>query len=235
MARIPAGCFQMGDAFAEGVANELPVHKVCLTRDFFLDQHEVTNAAYKACVDAKACAEPGKAGSRTRPSYFGNAEFAAYPVTFVNWNQAKAYCGWAGKRLPSEAEWEYAARGTLAGKRYPWGDSVSCADANYERGEGHPCRDEGGLPNDTHAVGSHAANGYGLYDMAGNVWEWVHDGYSETYYSESPVNDPPGADPDYPVVRGGSWPGSPTYLRVSYRGNYAPTLQDDLIGFRCAH
>ena len=107
-------------------------------------------------------------------------------------------------------------------------------DANYGRAEGLPCRGNGGLPDDTHAVGRHAANGYGLHDMAGNVWEWVNDGYSESYYGESPVNDPPGSEPDYPVVRGGAWSGGPSYLRVAYRGNYSPTLQDDLVGFRCA-
>ena len=234
MARIPAGCFAMGDAFKEGVANEVPVHRVCLTKAFEVDVHEVTNAEYKACVDARRCSAPGTLGSKTRPSYHGKPQYGGFPVVHVDWNQARAYCTWAGKRLPSEAEWEYAARGGLAAKRYPRGDSLSCADANYGRAEGSACRGHGGLPDDTHAVGSHAANGYGLHDMAGNVWEWVNDGYSESYYGESPVNDPPGPAPDYPVVRGGAWSGPPNYLRVAYRGNYSPTLQDDLIGFRCA-
>jgi formylglycine-generating enzyme len=234
MVRIPAGCFEMGDAFKEGVANEVPVHRVCLAKAFDIDVHEVTNVDYEACVGAKRCSAPGMLSSKTRTSYYGNPEYGRFPVIYVSWNQAKAYCSWTGKRLPSEAEWEYAARGGLAGKRYPLGDSMSCADANYGRAEGFACRDQGGLPNDTHAVGSHAANGYGLHDMAGNVWEWVNDGYLETYYGESPVNDPPGPEPEYPVVRGGAWPGPPNYLRVAYRGNYAPTLQDNLIGFRCA-
>jgi formylglycine-generating enzyme required for sulfatase activity len=176
----------MGDAFKEGVANEAPVHRVCLTKAFEVDVHEVTNAEYRACVGAKRCSAPGTPGSRTRTSYYGNPQYVGFPVVHVSWNQAREYCSWAGKRLPSEAEWEYAARGGLAGKRYPRGDSLSCADANYGRAEGSACRGQGGLPNDTHAVGSHAPNGYDLHDMAGNVWEWVNDGYSESYYGESP-------------------------------------------------
>jgi len=231
MAVIPAGCFNMGDAFSEGYTDELPVHNVCMTSSFYMDVTEVTNAAYKACVDAGSCTAPAYSYSYTRGSYYGNVAYDNFPVIYVSWNQATAYCAWAGKRLPTEAEWEYAARGGLSGKRYPWGDTISGADANYWN-SGDP------WDNDTSLVEYYAASGYGLYDMAGNVWEWVNDWHSSTYYSESPTNDPSGPTTGTSrVLRGGSWVGSPdgTYdLRVSLRDDYDPTFQSLKLGFRCA-
>jgi formylglycine-generating enzyme required for sulfatase activity len=229
MALIPAGCFDMGDHFDEGSPNELPVHNVCITSDFYMDVHEVTNAEYAACVSGGGCTTPSSSSSITRGSYYGNQTYDNFPVIYVSWNQATAYCAWAGKRLPTEAEWEYAARGGLAGKRYPWGDGISGTDANYMF-SGDPWE------SDTSEVEYYAANGYGLYDMAGNVWEWVNDWYQSDYYSSSPANDPPGpASGTYRVLRGGGWSDGLSYiLRVADRNNTNPAYQFNNIGFRCS-
>ena len=236
MARIPAGCFKMGDAFKEGDGSELPVHEVCITKDFFMDLREVTNGDYQACVDKGKCAAPGAPSSFTRGSYYGKPTYKDYPVMYVDWSQATAYCKWAGKRLPSEAQWEYAARGGLSGKRYAWGDDISCSNANYGREDlGFPCFNQGGLENDTQKVGGYAPNGYGLYDMAGNVLKWVNDWHSESYYGASPKNDPPGPDTGTDrVLRGGSWGDYPYNLRVSRRDRATPDYRSRYIGFRCA-
>ncbi len=225
MAMIPAGCFDMGDHFSEGYSNELPVHNVCITSDFYMDVHEVTNAEYEACVDAGACTAPQYSYSNTRDPYYGNPDYDNYPVIWVDWNQATDYCTWAGKRLPTEAEWEYAARGGLSGKRYPWGDTATaCVDANYDWCIG-----------DTSEVESYPANGYGLYDMAGNVWELVNDWYQSDYYSSSPTNDPPGpASGTYRVMRGDSGGTDTSYLRVAVRSYPYPAFQHSDVGFRCA-
>ncbi len=228
MALIPSGCFDMGDAFGEGESNEFPVHNVCITSDFYMDVHEVTNAEYAACVSGGGCTAPSNSSSYSRGSYYGNPTYDNFPVIYVDWNQATAYCTWAGKRLPTEAEWEYAARGGLSGKRYPWGDSISGTDANYWN-SGDP------WDNDTSEVEYYAANGYGLYDMTGNVYEWTNDWYSSTYYSSSPTNDPPGpASGTYRVLRGGLWYDPSAYLRVAYRTTYFPTFLYNSLGFRCA-
>jgi len=227
MAYIPGGCFEMGDAFNEGAANELPVHTVCIS-SFEMDSHEVTNAEYKECVDAAACTAPSDSSSDTRGSYYGAPAYDDYPVIYVNWNQATAYCAWAGKLLPTEAEWEYAARGGLSGNRYPWGDSIGGTDANY-------LNSGDAWDNDTSPVGNYAANGYGLYDVSGNVWEWVNDWSQSDYYSVSPTNDPPGpASGTARVFRAGGWHNGPYALRVAYRPSVAPTSAYYDLGFRCA-
>ncbi len=227
MARIPAGYFEMGDAFDEGDSDELPSHTVWISA-FSLDIHEVTNTEYAACIDAAGCTPPLLLGSRTRTAYFDNPAYYNYPVIWVNWNQAKEYCTWAGKRLPTEAEWEYAARGGLAGKRYPWGDTINGSNANYW---------ESGDPedNDTTAVGSYPANEYGLHDIAGNVSEWVHDRYQSNYYSVSPQHDPTGPQNDnYRVLRGGACNNNTPSLRVAHRVNRHPEVESYTVGFRCA-
>ncbi len=243
MALIPSGCFDMGDALGEGYSQELPVHNVCITSNFYMDVHEVTNAEYEACVDAGTCTAPAYSSSFTRSLYYGNPTYDNYPVIYVDWNQATDYCTWASKRLPTEAEWEYAARGGLAGKRFPWGGTISCADANYyAKPSSYPYDTNGSdgyCIGDTSQVESYAANGYGLYDMSGNVWEWTNDWYQSDYYQycvdNNIVDDPQGPNTGSSrVLRGGRWYNNSNYLRVAYRYYNTPTLQYNNIGFRCA-
>jgi len=247
MASIPAGCFYMGDSFNEGSVasngggNELPVHYACVS-DFQIGIHEVSNAQYRACVTSGACTAPGNSSSFSRASYYGNATYDNYPVIYVNWGQAEAYCQWEGGRLPTEAEWEYAARGGLSRKRFPWGDTISCVNANYYADTQYSYDTQGytdycSLEEDTSPVGGSPVNGYGLHDIAGNVWEWVNDWYSATYYASSPVNDPTGpGSGSLRVLRGGSWNSGALHLRTSMRYIYfsQPPSQYEMIGFRCA-
>lgn len=241
MALIPSGCFDMGDHFDESGGNdELPVHQVCITSDFYMDMHEVTNSEYKECVDAGACSAPSKTKSYTRNNYYGNTTYQDFPVIYVTYSQAQNYCSWAGKRLPTEAEWEYAARGGLSGKRYPNGDSISCTEANYGRYDSsYDCWNYDGLANDTHRVKSYEPNGYGLYDMAGNVEERVNDWFDPDYYQycvdHNIVNDPQGpSSGSQRVLRGGPWKLNPEHQRVANRGHHFPTLSNFSVGFRCA-
>jgi formylglycine-generating enzyme required for sulfatase activity len=238
MARIPCGCFDMGDAVDEGASDELPVHPVCVT-GYEMDVHEVTNAEYAQCVAEGECLAPLYSYSATRPSYYGDPAYDDFPVIYVSWYQSRNYCAWAGKRLPTEAEWEYAARGGLVGKRYPWGDALNCDDACYAKwSSSTECWDHchnGVCDNDTHPVGNYEANGYGLYDMAGNLWEWVNDWYQNNYYSVSPANDPSGGPiGPYLVLRGGSWDSSRYTVRVANRNYDSPNYSTDSFGFRCA-
>jgi outer membrane protein assembly factor BamB len=231
MASIPGGCFNMGDAFAEGAADQLPVHNVCLS-PFFMSIYETTNSQYMCCVNVGACTAPYSTSSNTRSPYYGNATYDDYPVVFVDWNQAKAYCEWIGGRLPTEAEWEYAARGGLAGKRYPWGDSAPTCTLGATNGENYnSCS-----PDDTFKVGGFAQNGYGLFDMSGNVWEWVQDWHDAGYYSVSSVYSPTGpSSGTIRVLRGGSW--YDDYTQAAWRGNGpldVPTAHYSHFGFRCA-
>ncbi|NLI41381.1 MAG: SUMF1/EgtB/PvdO family nonheme iron enzyme, partial [Caldisericales bacterium] len=170
MVYVPAGEFEMGDE--DGALDEQPVHTVYLD-EYWIDQTEVTNGQYERCVAADSCTVPKSSYSSTRDSYYGNRSYADYPVIYVDWNQADAYCKWAGGRLPTEAEWEKASRGT-DGRDYPWGDSIDENHANYDGNIG-----------DTSEVGRYpkGASPYGALDMAGNVWEWVSDWYAEDYYS----------------------------------------------------
>jgi formylglycine-generating enzyme required for sulfatase activity len=219
MVLIPAGSFQMGSN--DGDSDEKPVHKVYISK-FWMDKYEVTNGEYKKCVDAGSCRAPSESKSYTRSSYYGDSRYDSYPVIYVSWDDAWKYCQWKGKRLPTEAEWEYAARGGLKGKKYPNGDTISESEANF-----------GG--NDTQPVGYYSPNGYGLYDMAGNVSEWVSDWYEANYYKSSPPRDPQGpSNGEYRVVHGGSWYIYGGSIRVSHRSTNSPTDGNDAAGFRCA-
>jgi len=239
MAYVPAGEFTMGcwgGYFCS--AGGGPVHSVFLD-GFFIDKYEITNAQYTKCVAVGACLPPGATGSHTRFSYYDNPAYADYPVTHVPWDYANDYCQWAGKRLPTEAEWEKAAQG---GKDFwlvpfPWGDATPVCEIGAPNGAQYSdC-----LPQDTVQVGSFGPNGIGLYDMAGNVDEWVNDWWDISYYSNSPYSNPPGpASGSDKVIRGGGWNYNWTGLLVAYR-NYAnpnnPTGIQDLgyhnVGFRC--
>jgi len=224
MVSIPSGCFDMGDTFAEGWPDELPVHNVCLSA-FEMDLHEITNAEYAECVADGGCTAPSSSNSYSRVTYYGDPAFNDYPVIWMEWEQVDEYCTWAGKRIPTEAEWEYAARGGLEGKRYPWGNWIGSMVANYNFNIG-----------DTSRVESYAPNGYGLYDMAGNVWEWVADWFNENYYSVSPADDPTGpASGAAPVKRGGSWDHDAFGLRVANRCDFCHAdRHGNNLGGRCA-
>ena len=240
---IPAGTFIMGGLDVYQESDELPAHEVYL-KAFWIDQVEVTNGMNNLCVQAGSCRPPARSGSDNRSEYFGNPEFQDYPVVHVAWYDANEYCQWAGRRLPTEAEWERAARGDDK-RNYPWGDELP---NEYNSNSVN-------IVGDTSRVGSYAegASPFGVLDMAGNVWEWVADRYKPNYYKISPAENPTGPTQEtvfnnLRVLRGGSYQDDGIILRLANRSFLAgpdPLAQptDEAyygsssvkIGFRCAN
>ena len=250
MVLIPAGGFWMGRTqmflfdelnwTARARQDDQPVRMITLD-GFYIDKYEVTTTDYATFADAT---------NRKKPWYWKGGKVnpgqEKWPVYDVNWEDATAYCAWAGKRLPTEAEWEKAARGGLERNLYSWGNELDVKTQAYGEQQPEAAKKvmahyqgaNGPLP-----VGSFPPNGYGLYDVTGNVWEWVSDWYGQNYYSVGPLKNPTGPSTGtYKVIRGGGWTndedlwntGQRSLLGVHYR-NYAPATQiSDAYGFRCA-
>jgi serine/threonine-protein kinase len=251
MVYVPKGTFWMGstdleiddvltacsDCQREWYEDEKPRHEVYVDA-FWIDRTEVTNAQYEKCVDAGSCTAPSNSSSYTREKYYGEPEFEDYPVIWVYWAQAQAYCAWAGRRLPTEAEWEKAARGT-DGRIYLWGSGfygsrLNFCDVNCPFDYKDADSDDGYA--DTAPVGSYLAGAspYGALDMAGNVWEWVADWYDAGYYAGSPAENPSGPDSgEYRVLRGGSWYDSTWNARAAVRLWNTPGVTNFNYGVRC--
>jgi len=268
MVRIPAGEFIMGSTQAEvdvvfqacqktnnnncnkaWFENEMPQHTVDLN-EYYIDKYEVTNAQYAECVSTGKCILPHETKSYTRSNYYGNTKYDNYPVIYVDWTQAKNYCEFAEKRLPTEAEWEKAARGK-EGQVYPWGnESPSCDYLNFGK--------DNGCVGDTTEVGSYELDKspYGVMDMGGNVSEWVSNEYKSYSYKNDgwenddvsnnmamlsmPIAEDGGGENDdvssdnYKIFRGGSWYYDTLYIRVPDRDYGKPTIYLSYLGFRCA-
>jgi hypothetical protein len=211
-------------------ADNQPIHVVKL-ESFYIEKTEVTNAQYAACQAAGACPAPLAVNSNLRSNYYTNPQYNNYPVINVDWNRAKAYCQWQGKRLPTEAEWEKAAHGTEL-RKYPWGNDafVTCQRANIYSCVG-----------DTVPVGSYpqSASVYGALNMTGNVSEWVNDYYNRFYYERSPYYNPLGPTPgpdthgEEHLLRGGSWADVSNAATSHVRVDESETYHYLQLGIRC--
>lgn len=230
MVLISAGTFKMG--CNEGVACEGPAHVVNLD-GYYIDKFEVTNAQYYKCELAQQCEQPKNTRNYDNPS------FSDHPVVFVDWNMAANFCEWRGARLPTEAEWEKTARGTDL-YDYPWGNRfdgnlLNFCDINCTRSGAN--RSYNDHHDETAPVGTYEGgkSPYGVYDMAGNIQEWVADWYSKDYYANSPDKNPTGpGSGTYRVLRGGSWISDLDNVRTYVRAFLSPTAAYNYVGFRCA-
>ncbi|MHC1771311.1 MAG: formylglycine-generating enzyme family protein [Flexilinea sp.] len=248
---VPRGNFQMGysdSQYAEAMEGSKragcttkedcefwyksakPMHTVWVDA-FWIDKTEVTNEMYAKCVADGVCDPPKKMGYLYIEKYYNGSKYKDYPVNFVDWSMANTYCNWAGRSLPTEAQWEKAARGT-DGRTFPWGEGIDCQKANY-------LRDNLSLDfcvGITTQVGSYPENisPYGAMDMAGNGIEWVTDWWAENYYNSSPDRNPIGPEPvDQKVLRGGSFCSYDVTASNIFRFRQPPKANDG-IGFRCA-
>lgn len=212
--------------------DDQPVHLVHIDR-FEIDRYEVTNEEYALFVQAKQIKPPFHWKGGKVPENQGRV-----PAYNVSWDEASAYCAWVGKRLPTEAEWEKAARGGTDKTMYPWGDELlpGAGPARFGETPNVPKRAHYGLPNGATTVGSYPPNGYGLYDVVGNVNEWVNDWYNRTYYSVSPEANPAGPETGmYRIFRGASWAETDErVLGLHYRNFTNPSHRSNVLGFRCA-
>ena len=239
---VPGGTFQMGcvPGDTECMVDEDPRHEVVITSGFWMGKTEVTVQGFRQFTRQSRIKMPPEPratpfGSLSRRSKsianafdIGPGKKDDRPIVNVTWDEARTFCEFAGGRLPTEAEWEYAARGGKPGLKYPWGDEVSHEEANYGNVSG---RD---LWEYTAPVGSFPPNDLGLHDMIGNVWEWTSDWLDGNYYRRSPSVDPSGPETgEERVVRGGSWGFHPEWLRTSVRVRAKPDARGDDIGFRC--
>jgi formylglycine-generating enzyme required for sulfatase activity len=246
MAYIPSGTYMMGHN-RDNDEDGRPAHKVTLTKGFWLDTHEVTRSDFAKCVKAKVCVwslrerrfpirvKPGGIKANAGNKYCGRYQFRKpgnHPLDCVDFHEARHYCEeWRGGRLATEAEWERAGRGGLKNKRYPWGKE-------------HPSRKRAryGSLTGTVAVGTYPPNAFGLYDMAGNVWEWTDDWYDRRYYRHSPVIDPRGPCPGksrcrgfhHRTMRGAGWMSGGVALRVTFRNHHKTYNRFTVVGVRCA-
>ena len=231
---VPEGLFVMGSTPDSPGADETEKpHRTVHLDAFWIDRTEVTNGMYALCVLEGGCSPPSLTYTLTRQAYYDDLSFAEYPVVNVTWSQATDYCNWAGRRLPTEAEWEKAARGT-DGRLYPWGnDAPTCDLLRF----GNPGPGLTSCEEDTARVGSFAqgASPYGVMDLSGNVWEWTADWYApDTYQSDSfenPLGPPSG---ETKVLRGGAFNDGPATVRATNRHHTAPNNPSYFIGFRCA-
>ena len=219
LVHVHAGPFEMGSE--GGFSNERPVHTVELD-GFYIDKYEVTNAQYEAFVTT---------GDGLPSDYADDNSFNGpqHPVVGVSWLDAQMYCGWAGLRLPTEAEWEKAARGS-DGRTYPWGEGIDGDKANYQNSGD-------AFDNGTTPVGHYpdGVSPYGAFDLAGNVWEWVWDRYDGEYYASSPSSNPQGpSSGSFRVLQGGARLGNLGFLRAAYRRGVGPAASGSVVGFRCA-
>jgi eukaryotic-like serine/threonine-protein kinase len=224
-------CRQSGNSCPRNYfTNEMPRRTVYVS-NFYMDATEITNDQYRACVNARVCTPPSDSGAPDARyqvnNYYNLSRYGNYPVVRIRWEDAQTYCQWVGRRLPTEAEWEKAARGT-DGRLFPWGNSFDSRRANTEDGGGDRSQPVASYPD--------GRSPYGIYDMAGNVWEYVADWYSDAYYENAPNRDPQGpTSGSARVLRGGSYSDFQEYARVTNRGTpHAGSIRSGFRGFRCA-